>query len=187
MSKDAVDPKRDAASQPSSTTTTTLFSKAASQFNRSPSKKAKASNLTTPYLQRPFAKSAENELDRISTTGSRPPSRPGYQRTVTAPISLNVDKKSAVNSGTSAIGTSPLVSVDTAGIMNGPSVRKDSGPKSATATHAPVDFSGVGLVAGLPTSTSIAPAGSQNPSILYQHIHDMATKRISTLDYLRKA
>ena len=28
---------------------------------------------------------------------------------------------------------------------------------------------------------------SQNPHILYQHIHDMAAKRISTLDYLRKA
>ena len=187
MSKDAVDPKRDAASLSSSTTTTTLFSKATSQFNRSPSKKGKASNLTTPYLQRPFAKSAENELDRVSTAGSRPPSRPGYQRNFTAPVSTNVEKKTPLNTGTAAKGPSPLGPVDTAGIMNGPSVRKDSGPKSATATHAPVDFSGIGLVAGLPTSTSIAPAGSQNPSILYQHIHDIASKRISTLDYLRKA
>lgn len=30
-------------------------------------------------------------------------------------------------------------------------------------------------------------SGSQNPNILYQHIHDMSSKRISTLDYFRKA
>ncbi|KAI9811629.1 MAG: hypothetical protein M1827_005378 [Pycnora praestabilis] len=29
--------------------------------------------------------------------------------------------------------------------------------------------------------------GLQNPQLVYQHIHEMATKRISTLDYLRKA
>lgn len=29
--------------------------------------------------------------------------------------------------------------------------------------------------------------GPQSAGVIYQHIHDMATKRISTLDYLRKA
>lgn len=29
--------------------------------------------------------------------------------------------------------------------------------------------------------------GPQSAGAIYQHIHDMATKRISTLDYLRKA
>lgn len=29
--------------------------------------------------------------------------------------------------------------------------------------------------------------GPQSASAIYQHIHDMASKRISTLDYLRKA
>jgi hypothetical protein len=37
-----------------------------------------------------------------------------------------------------------------------------------------------------PNSNSIA-TGSQAPAVIYQHIHDMASKRISTLDYLRKA
>ena len=32
-----------------------------------------------------------------------------------------------------------------------------------------------------------APGSSQNPSIVYQQIHDVSSKRISTLDYLRKA
>lgn len=40
----------------------------------------------------------------------------------------------------------------------------------------------------LPASSSSSIAsGTQNPYIVYQHIHDMASKRISTLDYLRKA
>ncbi|KAI9761166.1 MAG: hypothetical protein M4579_001213 [Chaenotheca gracillima] len=34
------------------------------------------------------------------------------------------------------------------------------------------------------TSTS---GGAYNPNVVYQHIHDTASKRISTLDYLRKA
>lgn len=29
--------------------------------------------------------------------------------------------------------------------------------------------------------------GPQSATAIYQHVHDMATKRISTLDYLRKA
>jgi hypothetical protein len=33
----------------------------------------------------------------------------------------------------------------------------------------------------------MGPGGPTNPGAVYQHIHDMASKRISTLDYLRKA
>ncbi|MCJ1275220.1 hypothetical protein MMC21_003021 [Puttea exsequens] len=32
-----------------------------------------------------------------------------------------------------------------------------------------------------------AHSGTQNPNVIYQQIHDVASKRISTLDYLRKA
>ena len=38
---------------------------------------------------------------------------------------------------------------------------------------------------GLPQASSTG--GMQNPSIVYQQIHDVSSKRISTLDYLRKA
>lgn len=38
----------------------------------------------------------------------------------------------------------------------------------------------------LPPPSSTA-GGMQNPSIVYQQIHDVSSKRISTLDYLRKA
>ena len=36
-------------------------------------------------------------------------------------------------------------------------------------------------------TTTISAGGASNPSVLYQHIQDVASKRISTLDYLRKA
>lgn len=43
-----------------------------------------------------------------------------------------------------------------------------------------------GISAAAPSVPNVAP-GAQNPHIIYQHILDTASKRISTLDYLRKA
>ena len=37
------------------------------------------------------------------------------------------------------------------------------------------------------SSSATSVSGAQNPYLIYQHIQDMASKRISTLDYLRKA
>ena len=37
------------------------------------------------------------------------------------------------------------------------------------------------------TNAAVAAGGAQNPYIVYQTIQDIASKRISTLDYLRKA
>ncbi|KAI9814955.1 MAG: hypothetical protein M1832_005594 [Thelocarpon impressellum] len=46
----------------------------------------------------------------------------------------------------------------------------------------------IGAMGPPPTANSaVAAGGAQNPYIVYQHIHDIASKRISTLDYLRKA
>ena len=44
---------------------------------------------------------------------------------------------------------------------------------------------GAGAGAGPPAP--IVASGSQTPQAIYQHIHEMASKRMSTLDYLRKA
>lgn len=38
-----------------------------------------------------------------------------------------------------------------------------------------------------PTISGGGSFGPQSAGAIYQHIHDMASKRISTLDYLRKA
>ncbi|KAF2709384.1 hypothetical protein K504DRAFT_481807 [Pleomassaria siparia CBS 279.74] len=39
----------------------------------------------------------------------------------------------------------------------------------------------------LQPAANISLAGSATPNVIFQHIHEMASKRISTLDYLRKA
>ncbi|ORY05569.1 hypothetical protein BCR34DRAFT_490796 [Clohesyomyces aquaticus] len=48
---------------------------------------------------------------------------------------------------------------------------------------------GSGFNGGLAPAPQISSlsAGAHNPNIIFQHIHEMASKRISTLDYLRKA
>ncbi|KAJ4329533.1 hypothetical protein N0V95_010201, partial [Ascochyta clinopodiicola] len=41
-----------------------------------------------------------------------------------------------------------------------------------------------------PSTAGLAPAApipGANPNLVFQHIHELASKRISTLDYLRKA
>jgi hypothetical protein len=40
---------------------------------------------------------------------------------------------------------------------------------------------------GLAPAAPIAVPNGANPNIIFQHIHELASKRISTLDYLRKA
>ncbi|KAJ4392861.1 hypothetical protein N0V91_011216 [Didymella pomorum] len=42
-------------------------------------------------------------------------------------------------------------------------------------------------IAGLAPAAPISVPNGANPNIIFQHIHELASKRISTLDYLRKA
>ncbi|KAI9776458.1 MAG: hypothetical protein M1839_009569 [Geoglossum umbratile] len=55
--------------------------------------------------------------------------------------------------------------------------------KPSSTSHSNAAFS-AGVGSGIPPS---APNGLTSPHVVYQHIHEMASKRISTLDYLRKA
>jgi len=61
--------------------------------------------------------------------------------------------------------------------------------KPPSTSQSNVSFGSGGNNATYPTP-ALPPAstgGMQNPSIVYQQIHDVSSKRISTLDYLRKA
>ncbi|KAI9686538.1 MAG: hypothetical protein M1822_003549 [Bathelium mastoideum] len=70
----------------------------------------------------------------------------------------------------------------------GPKSRGDDmGKPSSNAYASSFSYSQTGSTLGPPVSMSSTSSSSQNPNTVYQHIHDMATKRISTLDYLRKA
>lgn len=63
-----------------------------------------------------------------------------------------------------------------------PSSGQSSSGFSQGGNYAPLP--GSGLSAGYVN----APPGSlQNPNVVYQHIQDLSSKRISTLEYLRKA
>lgn len=61
--------------------------------------------------------------------------------------------------------------------------------KSSGAGHSSQENShgGSGGIPPLPSASGGGTLGPQSASAIYQQIHDIASKRISTLDYLRKA
>ena len=62
--------------------------------------------------------------------------------------------------------------------------------KPPSTSQSNVSFGQGGNTAMLPTPSlpgASSTGGMQNPNIIFQQIHDVASKRISTLDYLRKA
>lgn len=72
----------------------------------------------------------------------------------------------------------------------GNNLRKDADPGKPPGTSHPafsLGQSGGGASLAPPNIPSSSIGGPQNPNVIYQHIHDIAPKRISTLDYLRKA
>jgi hypothetical protein len=46
---------------------------------------------------------------------------------------------------------------------------------------------GAGFTSNLGPAAPVAMPSGANPNVIFQHIHELASKRISTLDYLRKA
>jgi hypothetical protein len=68
--------------------------------------------------------------------------------------------------------------------------RKESDPGKPPGTaHSSISFghSSAGGPGNPAVPTLTANTGAQSPHVTYQHIQDLASKRISTLDYLRKA
>ena len=82
--------------------------------------------------------------------------------------------------------SSPSLAMATTAFANG--LRPEYGKPPST-LQSSVNFGQAANSASL-SAPSLPPAstgGMQNPSIVYQQIHDVSTKRVSTLDYLRKA
>ena len=82
--------------------------------------------------------------------------------------------------------STPSLTMATTAFASG--LRPEYGKPPST-SQSSVSFSQGGNNVSLP-APSLPPAstgGMQNPSIVYQQIHDVSSKRISTLDYLRKA
>jgi hypothetical protein len=164
--------------------------KASNSFKRSPSKKHKPQ----PSDQMPTLDETLLDLQKQSAPSGRNPvtqNRPGFSKASPAPVAVQTLKTVAINaskdeqmpqSATEATMTSaPFVN----GVKREPTSNL-SKSMSAPPMGEEINFSTGSQ--GLPlTPAALVTVGNQNPKTIYQHIHEMASKRISTLDYLRKA
>lgn len=163
-----------------------FLSKASNSIRRSPSKKHAQSRSSNPLppLDRIF-------FDTQKALPFEPPppptKRPDVYRNQTAP-SLTQTIKSAVEEVKTARSAVEAAVVVTSSAIN---QKKDvrttlsKGPGPAAMNQNGEYVHHAAAEASLPASTYVP--GTQNPTMLYQYIHEMANKRISTLDYLRKA
>ncbi len=162
-----------------------LLFKASSSLRRSPSKKHKyQSSNPLPSLDQVYS---ETRKSASSAPHPLPQKRPDAYRTQTAPLALQTTKPSLKE------GKMPSTTVEgtmhTASSASGH--RRDTPPSlSKSAVSGPQNGEYVHIAGSAGDALPPAPAhvaGNQNSDILYQHIYDMASKRISTLDYFRKA
>lgn len=162
-----------------------FLSKASNSIKRSPSKRHR-SQLSNPlpsldqvFYQAPKTQSSEQH--------PRPQNRPDVYRMHTAPLGSETTKPPLKE------GKTPQSAVEATMIVAsfGSNDRREAPitlGKSAGAVAQNGEnhhFAGYAAEASLPTPTYVS--GNQNPNVLYHHIHDVASKRISTLDYFRKA
>jgi hypothetical protein len=164
--------------------------KASSSFRRSPSKKHKpqlsdqmhAIDATLLELQKPGAPSTRPTATQSKPGFNRAPSAPATVQTLkTATINASKDEQIPHSATEAAMTSAPFA--------NG--AKREPTSNLSKSMSAPPAMDDMNSTAG-PQGVSPNPAppvviGNQNPNAIYQHIHDMASKRISTLDYMRKA
>ncbi len=167
--------------------------KASNSLRRSPSKK----HRSQPSDHMPNLDGILSEQPKSNAPSSRPSvGRPAFNRAPSAPVTsqtlktiLNANKDEKLpHSATEAtmLGTSFEIAIAEKKAQTSTLGKNTSAPP--TRDDALRLASSVANVAGMPSTPSpYAGAGSSNPKVIYQHIHDMASKRISTLDYMRKA
>ena len=59
-------------------------------------------------------------------------------------------------------------------------------PRHVDVSEAVINY-GKGYGVGNSAANGTSAGNMQNPSAVYQHIHEISAKRVSTLDYLKKA
>ncbi|KAF2202464.1 hypothetical protein GQ43DRAFT_413668 [Delitschia confertaspora ATCC 74209] len=122
-----------------------------------------------------------------SSSSSRPTlSISTFGRNKKAPENL----KPGEGGGGGILGKSPLSAVDNPnpktpfGMAVPVPLRYPPSQKEIRRAQTDQNFNNAGLAAAAPIQVG---GGAGNPHMIFQHIHEMASKRISTLDYLRKA
>ena len=164
--------------------------KASNSLRRSPSKK----HRSQPSDQMPNLDGILSEQSKSNGPSSRPAgSRPAFNRAPSAPVTSQTLKTALnANKDEKLPQSATEATMLGASFENAIAERKASLGKSTSAPPLRDDAlrlaSSVANVAGLPSTPGpYVGAGSSNPKVIYQHVHDMASKRISTLDYMRKA
>lgn len=163
-----------------------FLSKASNSLRRSPSKRhTSRSSNPQPSLDQIFY---DTQKASPSESLAAPRKRPDAYRTHTAPLET-LTTTTSLAQGTGSQLTVEAMMVSAPFTNNYKKEHPAVQGKGAGAATSNGDY-------GLPSSNAAAapvpppPAsmsGGQAPNVLYQHIHDMASKRISTLDYFRKA
>lgn len=163
------------------------MSKASSSIRRSPSKKhGYQSSNPLPSLDQVFY---ETQKSGSSETHPLPQKRPDVYRTQTAPLALQTTKSTLKEGKTpqsAGEGTMLVASFASNHRRDAPGTLS----KGAGAGAGPQNGEHVQISAAVGDASYPAPAyvaGNQTSDTLYQHIHEMASKRMSTLDYFRKA
>lgn len=137
---------------------------------------------TSAISQLPDRKPVPSQLSRHQPSNS---SSVSSQKALTTQQSLD-EILPPVPTITTHAHSTPSLTMATTAFANG--LRPEYGKPPST-SQSSVSFGQGGNHASL-SAPSLPPAstgGMQNPSIVYQQIHDVSSKRISTLDYLRKA
>jgi hypothetical protein len=165
-----------------------LLFKASNSFRRSPSKRHKSQ----PSVQIPALDGTLLEIQTQSAPSSRPTAiqnRPGLDRAPSAPVIVQPLKTATDASKDEKTPHSATATMTSTPFTN--NVKKESTSNLSKSMSTPPTGEDTNFTTGpqgLPVVTAPAVAiGNQNPNAIYQHIHDMASKRISTLDYMRKA
>ena len=163
-----------------------FLSKASSSLRRSPSKRhaSRASN-PLPSLDKVFY---ETQKAPPSESLTSPPNRPDAYRTHTAPLEI----LTSTPASNQASASQPAIEGTMVTVPFANNYKKESPvvpgrgavavPQNGEHVHVASTAAAAQLLPPTPSMSS-----GQVPNLLYQHIHDMASKRISTLDYFRKA
>jgi hypothetical protein len=167
-----------------------FLSKTSNSFRRSPSKRHKSQ----PSDQMPTLDGTLLDLRNQSAPSSRSTAtqyRPGFNRAPSAPVTVQILKTATVNASKDEQIPHSATEATMASAPFANSIKREPTSNLSKATSAsPIgeNMNFATTAQGLPP-TAIPPVaiGNQNPKAIYQHIHEMASKRISTLDYMRKA
>lgn len=185
--------------------TTSIFDHAAEHDDYPPSFSTKRSSTSTssrssrprPYTSRAVSASASTASLQNTPERKPLPSRPTNPDPSTSSSTSshrgpsaqqNLDGVTHISHADSNDPSSLLTMAATASaIVNGfrPEVSKPPSTSQSSVSFGQGGNNASGPTPSLPPAASTG--GMQNPSVVYQQIHDVSSKRISTLGYLRKA